>query len=172
MPKKQSGNKKGKQSNFAKLSIFQPNKYKFKKTCPLSAKGAPEVDYKNIKLLKKYVSENGKILPSRITNVSQKKQRELSLSIKRARNLALIQMKVILLENLRRIGSIGEIIEVKRGFARNFLIANKKALYASKENVKEVEKIKNELSKKDNEKKKKQQIFQSKLMENNIILRN
>ena len=89
MPKKQSG-KKGKQSNFAKLSIFQPNKYKFKKTCPLSAKGAPKVDYKNIKLLKRYVSENGKILPSRITNVSQKKQRELSLSIKRARNLALI----------------------------------------------------------------------------------
>ena len=83
-------NKKGKQSNFAKLSIFQPNKYKFKKTCPLSIKGAPEVDYKNIKLLKKYVSENGKILPSRITNVSQKKQRELSLSIKRARNLALL----------------------------------------------------------------------------------
>ena len=90
MPKKPSGNKKGKQSNFAKLSIFQPNKYKFKKTCPLSLKGAPEVDYKNIKLLKKYVSENFKILPSRITNVSQKKQRELSLSIKRARNLALI----------------------------------------------------------------------------------
>ena len=90
MPKRQSGNRKGKQSNFAKLSIFQPNKYKFKKTCPLSAKGAPEVDYKNIKLLKKYVSENGKILASRITNVSQKKQRELSISIKRARNLALI----------------------------------------------------------------------------------
>ena len=53
-------------------------------------KGAPTVDYKNIRLLKKYMSENGKILPSRITNVSQKKQRELSLSIKRARNLALI----------------------------------------------------------------------------------
>ena len=63
-------------------------------------------------------------------------------------------MKVILLENLKRIGSIGEVIEVKRGFARNFLIANKKALYASKENIKEVEKIKAELSKKDNEKKK------------------
>ena len=89
MPKKQSG-KKGKQSNFAKLSIFQPNKYKFKKTCPLSVKGAPKVDYKNVKLLKRYVSENGKILPSRITNVSQKKQRELALSIKRARSLALI----------------------------------------------------------------------------------
>jgi len=63
-------------------------------------------------------------------------------------------MKVILLENLRKIGSIGEVIDVKRGFARNFLIANKKALYASKENIKEVEKIKNELSKKDLEKKK------------------
>ena len=62
-------------------------------------------------------------------------------------------MKVILLENIKRIGSIGEIIEVKRGFARNFLIANKKALYASKENVSAVEKIKSDLSKKDNEKK-------------------
>ena len=90
MQKKRGGNKKKQQSNFAKLSIFQPNKYKYKRSCPLSIKGAPIVDYKNIKLLKKYVSENGKILPSRITNVSQKKQRELSVSIKRARNLALI----------------------------------------------------------------------------------
>ena len=88
--KKRGGNKKGKQSNFAKLSIFQPNKYKFKKSCPLSVKGAPIIDYKNIRLLKKYMSENGKIMPSRVTNVCQKKQRELSLSIKRARNLALI----------------------------------------------------------------------------------
>jgi len=63
-------------------------------------------------------------------------------------------MKVILLENLRRIGSIGDIIDVKRGFARNFLISNKKALYASKENIKEVEKIKSDLGKKDLEKKK------------------
>ena len=62
-------------------------------------------------------------------------------------------MKVILLENLKKIGSIGEIIDVKRGFARNFLIANNKALYASKDNVAKVEKIKSELSKKDNEKK-------------------
>ena len=62
-------------------------------------------------------------------------------------------MKVVLLENIKRIGSIGEIIEVKRGFARNFLIANKKAMYASKENITEVEKIKSDLSKKDNEKK-------------------
>ena len=62
-------------------------------------------------------------------------------------------MKVILLENLRRIGSIGDVIEVKRGFARNFLISNKKSLYASKKNISQVAKIKNELSKKDNEKK-------------------
>ena len=71
-------------------------------------------------------------------------------------------MKVILLENLAKIGSIGEIIDVKRGFARNYLISNKKALYASKENIKEVEKIKTELNKKDQEKKKNaKQIFES-----------
>ncbi len=63
-------------------------------------------------------------------------------------------MKVILLENIGKLGSIGEIIDVKRGFARNFLISKKKALFASRENIKEVEKIKIELSKKDNEKKK------------------
>ena len=62
-------------------------------------------------------------------------------------------MKVILLENVKKIGSIGDVIDVKRGFARNFLISNKKALYASKENISEVEKIKTELSKKDSEKK-------------------
>ena len=88
--KKKTYKKRSGQSNFAKLSIFQPQKYKFKKKCPLSGKGAPTVDYKNIKLLRKYITENGKIMPSRITSVSQKKQRELSLSIKRARNLALI----------------------------------------------------------------------------------
>ena len=68
-------------------------------------------------------------------------------------------MKVILLENLKRVGSIGEVIDVKRGFARNFLIANKKALYASKENVLQVEKIKTDLAKKDNEKKKEAKKF-------------
>ena len=90
MKNKRNNLKRNKSNNFSKLSIFQPNKYKFKKKCPLSIKGAPAVDYKNIKLLKRYISENGKILPSRITNISQKKQRELSLSVKRARNLALI----------------------------------------------------------------------------------
>ena len=61
-------------------------------------------------------------------------------------------MKVILLENVKKVGSIGEVIDVKRGFARNFLIANKKALYASKENIDEVNKIKTQLGKKDQEK--------------------
>ena len=89
MKNKKNNSKKNKSSNFSKLSIFQPNKYKFKKTCPLSSKGAPIVDYKNIKLLKRYVSENGKILPSRITNISQKKQRELSLIYKKSKKFSI-----------------------------------------------------------------------------------
>ena len=72
-------------------------------------------------------------------------------------------MKVILLENVRKVGSIGDIIDVKRGFARNYLISKKKALFASKENIKEVDKIKQELSKKDQEKKKEAKIIQEKL---------
>ena len=72
-------------------------------------------------------------------------------------------MKVILLENLRKLGSIGDIIDVKRGFARNFLISKKKALYASKENVDEVKKIKQELSKKDLEKKKEAKLILEKI---------
>ena len=90
MPKRQGGNKKGKQSNFAKLSIFQPNKYKFKKKCPLSGKDAPIIDYKNISLLKKYTSDNGKIISSKITSVSFKKQRRLTKEIKKAKILGLI----------------------------------------------------------------------------------
>ena len=82
--------KKNNQRNLTRLNLFQVPRYQFKKKCPLTGKNAPEIDYKNIKLLKKYISENGKILPSRITFVSQKKQRKLSLSIKRARILALI----------------------------------------------------------------------------------
>ena len=91
MKKKFKRNKKtNNQRNFSKLNLFQLPKFQFKRKCPLTGKNAPEIDYKNVKLLKRYMSENGKILPSRITSVSQKKQRELSLSIKRARVLALI----------------------------------------------------------------------------------
>ena len=80
-------------------------------------------------------------------------------------------MKVILLENITKIGSIGEVIDVKRGFARNFLIANKKALYASKENIKEVEKMKNELNKKDLEKKKEAKNISEKLKSKQYIVK-
>ena len=80
--KRNSNKKKSKQSNFAKLSIFQPQKYKFKKKCPLSGKGAPIIDYKNIKLLKKYITENGKIMPSRITSVSQKNKESCLFPLK------------------------------------------------------------------------------------------
>ena len=73
---KKSNKKKSNQSNFSKLSIFQNQKFRFKRKCPLSGKGAPTIDYKNIKLLKRYISENGKILPTRITSISQRKQRE------------------------------------------------------------------------------------------------
>tara|TARA_B100001989_G_C24309573_1_gene349797 strand:+ start:173 stop:631 length:459 start_codon:yes stop_codon:yes gene_type:complete len=80
-------------------------------------------------------------------------------------------MKVILLENVRKVGSIGEIIDVKRGFARNFLIAQKKALFASKENIKEVEKIKNDLNKKDLEKKNDAKSINEKINDKEYILK-
>ena len=80
-------------------------------------------------------------------------------------------MKVILLENVRKIGSIGDVINVKRGFARNYLISKKKALFASKENIKEVEKLKNELSKKDQEKKKEAKSINEKIQNKEFIVK-
>ncbi len=80
-------------------------------------------------------------------------------------------MKVILLENVKRIGSVGEVIDVKRGFARNFLISNKKALYASKENIKEVEKIKSDLNKKNQEKRKEAKDIFEKLKNKQFIIK-
>jgi len=81
---------KRKTSTYSKLSLFQKPLVKFFRPCPLSEKNAPIIDYKNTKLLKKYTSETGRIMPSRITSVSQKKQKELSRAIKRARLLALM----------------------------------------------------------------------------------
>ena len=81
---------KSRSSNYSNLSLFQRPGVKFFKSCPLSVKDAPIVDYKNIRLLRKYISETGRILPSRITSVSQKKQKELAKAIKRARVLALL----------------------------------------------------------------------------------
>ena len=90
MKRKKNFKKGKKNSNQSKLSLFQKSDIKFSRSCPLSGKDAPEINYKNIKLLKKYMSESGKIIPSRVSSVSFKKQRELAKSIKRARLLALI----------------------------------------------------------------------------------
>ena len=81
--------KKGSNS-LSKLSLFQKNDGKFSKKCPLSIKNAPVIDYKNVSLLRKYVSENGKIIPSKITSVSYNKQKKLTREIKKAKILGLI----------------------------------------------------------------------------------
>ena len=90
MKKRRKFNTRQKNSRYSRLSLFQKPDTKFFKPCPLSGKNAPILNYKNIKLLKRYISESGRILPSRITSVSLKKQKELSRSIKRARLLALL----------------------------------------------------------------------------------
>ena len=73
----------------SQLPIRRPF-HRRRKTCPFSGASAPKIDYKDVKLLQRFVSERGKIVPSRITAVSAKKQRELARAIKRARNLALL----------------------------------------------------------------------------------
>ena len=90
MKKKKKNGKFKRNSSFSKLSLFQKPGIRFFRPCPLSGKDGPVIDYKNIKLLKRYLSESGRILPSRVTSVSLKKQKELSRAIKRARVLALI----------------------------------------------------------------------------------
>ncbi len=88
--KRKKNFKKKKNFKQSGLSMFQKSDIKFLRSCPLSGKNAPDINYKNIKILKKYISESGRILPSRVTSVSFKKQRELAKSIKRARLLGLI----------------------------------------------------------------------------------
>ena len=90
MKRKKNFKNNKKNTKNKKFNLFQKAEIKFSKSCPLSVKGAPIIDYKNIKMLKKYMSESGRILPSRVTSVSLKKQKELARSIKRARLLALI----------------------------------------------------------------------------------
>src|SRR5574343_256631 len=103
--------------------------FRRRKSCPFSGKNAPKIDYKDIRLLQGFMSERGKIVPSRITAVSAKKQRELSQAIKRARHLGLLPY-------LEKLGSIGDVVNVKDGYARNFLLPNKKALRANEANRK------------------------------------
>ena len=90
MKRKKKNISKRKTTSYSKLNLFQKPGIKFLRPCPLSGKNAPIIDYKNIRILKKYISESGRILPSRITSVSEKKQKKLSRAIKRARLLALL----------------------------------------------------------------------------------
>ena len=155
MPKKSSGNKRNKQSNFAKLSIFQPNKYKFKKNCPLSIKGAPKIDYKNIKLLKNISPKMAKFYLQELQILVKKTKGIIFVNKKSKKSCFNIKLNESYITwKHKKNWSIGEVIDVKRGFARNYLISNKKALYASKENISQVEKIKSDLAKKDNDRKK------------------
>lgn len=90
MKRKNKKYQKRSSSTLNKLSLFQKNDGKFSKKCPLSTKNAPVIDYKNISLLKKYVSENGKIISSKITSVSFGKQKKLTKEIKKAKILNLL----------------------------------------------------------------------------------
>ena len=90
MKKKNKKFQRKSQNPLNKLSLFQKNDSKFSKNCPLSIKNAPVIDYKNISLLKKYISENRKLISSKITSVSQNKQRKLSREIKKAKILGLL----------------------------------------------------------------------------------
>jgi small subunit ribosomal protein S18 len=89
---KRNKKRKGKKSDYKnRLNLFQQiSDIKFNRSCPLSVKDAPPIDYKNIKLLRKYISDTGKILPSRITAICQNKQRKLSSAIKKAKILGLV----------------------------------------------------------------------------------
>ena len=90
MKKRNKKFQKRNSSSLSKLSLFQKSDAKFSKKCPLSIKNAPVVDYKNISLLKKYTSDNGKIISSKITSVSFGKQKKLAKEIKKAKILGLI----------------------------------------------------------------------------------
>ena len=82
--------KKRNSNSLNKLSLFQKSDGKFSKKCPLSIKNAPIIDYKNVDILKKYLSDNGKIMSSKITSVSFSKQKKLTREIKKAKILGLL----------------------------------------------------------------------------------
>ena len=90
MKRKNKKFQKRSSNSLNKLSLFQKSDSKFSKKCPLSVKNAPVIDYKNINLLKKYVSDNGKIVSSKISSVSYSKQKKLTKEIKKAKILGLI----------------------------------------------------------------------------------
>ena len=129
MKKKIKNFKRRSSNSLNKLSLFQKNDGRFSKKCPLSIKNAPIIDYKNISLLRKYISENGKIISSKITSISFNKQKKLTREIKKAKLLGLIyRMEIILLENILNLGNIGDKVKVKNGYGRNYLLNKERHL--------------------------------------------
>ena len=90
MKRKNNKFQKRSSNSLSKLSLFQKTDGRFSRKCPLSVKNAPIIDYKNINLLKKYMSDNGKIISSKITSVSFNKQKKLTREIKKAKILGLL----------------------------------------------------------------------------------
>ena len=125
-------------------------------------------DYKDINSLKKFISEKGKIMPRRLSYISIKKQKDLSNAIKRARYLSLLpytgkQMQIILLETLNKLGEAGDIVVVKDGYAKNFLIPQKKAIIANKKNKDDLRTRMDQINKNNEEKIKEGETLKSKL---------
>ena len=128
---------KKQKKNFKRKSDFD-NRPRY---CKFTSLGIDEIDFKDIKLLKEYITETGKIIPARMTGTSAKYQRQLNKAVKRARHLALLPytdshynqyMEVILLEKVAQLGDPGDLVKVKSGYGRNFLLKLGKALRAGR----------------------------------------
>src|SRR6202795_5236562 len=147
---------KGKDGKNPNRGLFRRRKF-----CRFTAEKIKEVDYKDIAILKDFVNENGKIIPARMTGTKARYQRQLGIAIRRARAPPPSPtsppctegraMQVILMEKVVNLGGLGDVVKVKDGFARNFLIPQGKAKRASEKNLKEFENRRVELEKKANE---------------------
>ena len=120
MKRKIKISKKKSSNSLNKLSLFQKNDARFSKRCPLSSKNAPVIDYKNVSLLKKYVSDNGKIISTKITFVSYNKQRNLLKKLK-SKNCGLYKYGTYPIRKYFKFRNIGDKVKVKDGYGRNFL---------------------------------------------------
>ena len=126
-----------------------------KKNLNISNEELMKLDYKHTHILKKFINDNGKIIPQRVTNMSRSIHTKITKAIKQARFLSLIQFmtKVVVLEKFKKNWEIGSVVSVKDGYARNYLIPNGKAKFATKQNIDEIKLIQGSLLKKDDENK-------------------